>query len=95
MNNILIINTLKKSKVALFSKYPLKTMALFGSYARNEATENSDIDILVEFEKPVGFEFIDLAIELEEMLHQKVDLVSKKGLKSTILPYIEKDMIYV
>lgn len=70
-------------------------MALFGSYARNEATEKSDIDILVEFEKPVGFEFIDLAIELEEILHKKVDLVSKKGLKPTMLPFIEKDMIYV
>ncbi len=95
MNNYLIINTLKNSKAQLFSKYPLKTMALFGSYARNEANEKSDIDILVEFKKPVGFEFIDLAIELEEILQQKVDLVSKKGLKSNILPYIEKDMIYV
>jgi predicted nucleotidyltransferase len=95
MDNSLIINTLKNVKIPLFNKYPLKTMALFGSYARNEATEKSDIDILVEFEKPVGFEFIDLAIELEEILHKKVDLVSKKGLKSTMLPFIEKDMIYV
>lgn len=90
-----ITDILKKSKPILFSKYPLKTMALFGSYARNEATKNSDIDILVEFNQPVGFEFIDLAIELEEILHQKVDLVSKKGLKSELLPYIEKDLIYV
>jgi uncharacterized protein len=90
-----LINTLKNSKVSLFSKYPLKTMALFGSYARNEANEASDVDILVEFEKPVGFEFIDLAIELEEILHQKVDLVSKKGVKATMLTFIEKDMIYV
>lgn len=70
-------------------------MALFGSYARNEETEGSDIDILVEFSSPVGFEFVDLAIELEELLRQKVDLVSKKGVKSGMLPYIEKDLIYV
>ena len=70
-------------------------MALFGSYARNEAQSESDIDILVEFNKPVGFEFIDLAVELEEMLEHKVDLVSKKGVKPQMLPFIEKDLIYV
>lgn len=70
-------------------------MALFGSYARNEAKEKSDIDIMVEFLSPVGFEFVDLAIELENILHQKVDLVSKKGIKPDMFPYIEKDLIYV
>ncbi len=70
-------------------------MALFGSYARNEANEKSDVDILVEFSAPVGFEFIDLAIELENVLHQKVDLVSKKGVKAPLLPIIEKTLIYV
>lgn len=70
-------------------------MALFGSYARNDANDKSDIDILVEFSAPVGFEFIDLAIELETVLQQKVDLVSKKGLKAPLLPPIEKTLIYV
>lgn len=70
-------------------------MALFGSYAKNDATPNSDVDILVEFLTPVGFEFIDLAIELEDLLNQKVDLVSKKGLKAPLLPIIEKSLIYV
>lgn len=70
-------------------------MALFGSYARNEAEGKSDVDIMVEFSSPVGFEFVDLAIELENILHKKVDLVSKKGIKPDMLPYIEKDLIYV
>lgn len=70
-------------------------MGLFGSYARNENNETSDVDILVEFNAPVGFAFIDLAIELEKLLHKKVDLVSKNGVKNTMLPYIEKDIIYV
>lgn len=90
-----ILSTLQRSKQRLFNKYPLKSMALFGSFARNEADESSDIDILVEFAKPVGFEFVDLAIELEEMLEHKVDLVSKKGVKPQMLPYIEKDLLYV
>ena len=70
-------------------------MALFGSYARNEANEGSDVDILVEFSAPVGFEFIDLAMELEDILQTKVDLIAKKGLKATLLPYVEKNLIYV
>lgn len=90
-----ILQTLQKNKSHFFKKYPLKSMALFGSYARNEAKEKSDIDIMVEFLSPVGFEFVDLAIELENILHQKVDLVSKKGIKPDMFPYIEKDLIYV
>lgn len=90
-----ILHTLQKNKSHFFKKYPLKSMALFGSYARNEAKEKSDVDILVEFLSPVGFEFIDLAIELEDVLHKKVDLVSKNGIKPAMFPYIEKDLIYV
>lgn len=90
-----ILSTLQRSKKQLFEKYPLKSMGLFGSYARNEAGKESDIDILVEFASPVGFEFIDLAIELEEILNHKVDLVSRKGVKPNMLPYIEKDLLYV
>jgi hypothetical protein len=88
-------NTLSESKDYFFKKYPLKSMALFGSVARREATDQSDVDILVEFSEPVGFEFVDLAMELEEILHCKVDLVSKKGIKPEMLPFIEKDLIYV
>lgn len=90
-----IFKTLQKNKSHFFKKYPLKSMALFGSYARNEAEEKSDVDIMVEFLSPVGFEFVDLAIELENILNQKVDLVSKKAIKPDMLPYIEKDLIYV
>ena len=90
-----ILNTLRKNKSMFFGKYPLKSMSLFGSYARSEETKESDVDIMVEFSSPVGFEFIDLAIELEQLLNQKVDLISKKGVKADMLPYIEKDLIYV
>lgn len=95
MKGQLILNTLRKNKKFFFKKYPLKSMSLFGSYARNEETEKSDVDILVEFSTPVGFEFVDLAIDLETLLNQKVDLVSKKAVKPSILSFIEKDMINV
>lgn len=90
-----ILKTLGESKQYLFEKYPLKSLGLFGSYARDEASERSDIDIVVEFASPVGFEFIDLAMELEQTLGHSVDLVSKKGLKTNLLSFIEKDIIYV
>jgi predicted nucleotidyltransferase len=95
MNAQTILDKLNKSKGYFFAKYPLKSMALFGSYAGNDANDKSDVDILVEFSAPVGFEFIDLALELEDILQTKVDLVSKKGLKAPMLPYVEKNLIYV
>jgi uncharacterized protein len=90
-----IIQKLKAHKEELQAKFPLKSIALFGSYARGDQSEESDIDVLVEFSEPVGMEFIDLLLELEKIFNQKVDLVSKRGIKSHYLPYIEDDLIYV
>ncbi|MBT1698225.1 nucleotidyltransferase family protein [Fulvivirgaceae bacterium PWU4] len=90
-----ILKRLREHKTELQRKFPLKSLALFGSYARNEQTDTSDIDVLVEFSEPVGFEFIDLIEELERLFNHKIDLVSKKGVKSHYLPYIEDDAIYV
>lgn len=70
-------------------------MALFGSYARKEQDNNSDLDILVEFTDQIGIRFIDLADELENILQQKVDLVSRKGVKDKYLSSISADLIYV
>lgn len=86
---------LKKNKVHFFKEYPIKEMAIFGSLARNEATDDSDIDILVEFSEPVGFEIVDLVEELEVLLKHKVDLVSKKALSPKLLPFITKDLVYI
>ncbi|NYJ26590.1 nucleotidyltransferase family protein [Allomuricauda sp. ARW1Y1] len=69
--------------------------ALFGSYARNEQTASSDVDIMVEFDGKIGIKFIDLANELEKALGLKVDLVSKKGIKEQYLNTILSDLIYV
>lgn len=86
---------LQKNKKDLMMKYDLKSIALFGSIAREEATEKSDIDILVEFEKPIGLEFVLLADELEEILSIKVDLVTQKALKPKMFEYIKQDLQYV
>ena len=68
---------------------------LFGSYARNQANENSDIDILVSLSAPMGIEFIDLADELETITGKKVDLVSREALKPRQLAYLETQLQYV
>ena len=70
-------------------------MAVFGSFARNEQREDSDVDILVEFSVPVGMEFIDLADDLEGILNRKVDLVSKGGIKPKYLAAIQNQLSYV
>ena len=90
-----IKETLKSHKQRLTDKYGLSFIAIFGSYGRGQQTENSDIDILVEFKRPIGIEFIDLANELERLLKIKVDLVSKKGVRPKYLKEIEKDLEYV
>jgi len=82
-------------KKSLFQKYPIKELAIFGSYARNEQSPTSDLDLLVEFHCPVGSEFIELGDELEDLLGIKVDLVSKKGIKPRYLEQIKEDLIYV
>lgn len=90
-----IIKTLRERKSDFISRYHLKAIGIFGSFNRDDFTEKSDIDILVEFDQPVGIEFIDLANELEEILKIKVDLVSRNAIKPKYMAEIQKDLIYV
>ncbi|MCD4813013.1 nucleotidyltransferase family protein [bacterium] len=84
-----IVAELRKYESALKIKYAIKSMSVFGSYVRGEQTPESDLDVLVEFQKPVGFfKFLELEEELEYLLHKKVDLVSKAALKPAIGKYI-------
>ncbi|HUI33767.1 MAG TPA: nucleotidyltransferase domain-containing protein [Dysgonamonadaceae bacterium] len=80
---------------AFFRDYPLKSMAIFGSYSRREQNDNSDLDIIVEFKDKIGIRFIDLADEIEDLVGFKVDLVSKNGIKEKYLKAIDSDLIYV
>ena len=90
-----LLDLLRDVKAELVRRYPLARLALFGSYARGEQTESSDCDLLVEFSRPVGMEFIRLGEELEERLGMKVDLVSAGGIKSRYYKSIEGDLIDV
>ena len=80
----------------LKKKYHIKRMGIFGSAVSGDWKKESDIDILVEFDSPIGFfDFIRLENFLSQILHQKVDLVSKKALKPAIKEDVLKETIYV
>jgi predicted nucleotidyltransferase len=90
-----IQKTLSSHKAEFFDLFRVKTLAVFGSYARNEQRKDSDVDILVEFSSPVGIEFIDLGNYLERILKLRVDLVSRNGVKPQYFKQIKGDLKYV
>ena len=79
-------------KIEILKKYKVKSIALFGSYVRNEQKEHSDIDFLVEFGEGVTlFDIVELEDNLSEILAKKVNIVSRRGLSKYIGPYILKE----
>lgn len=94
--------TLENNNIESIKKYfetrPVLRAYLFGSYVRDEADSESDIDILVDldYSQRIGIQFIQMKIDLEKMLNKKVDLVSSNGLSKYIKPLIdqEKKLIY-
>jgi uncharacterized protein len=91
-----IMEILKKNEKDLKGRYGVKEIGIFGSYVRSEAKEGSDLDILIEFEKPIGFfKFLELEEHLSNLIGIKVDLVSKKALKPHIGSYILKEVVMI
>ncbi len=90
-----IQHKLSENREHLFQKYHIESLAIFGSVSRGDNTSTSDVDILVSFEKPIGILFIDLADELEHLLGNKVDLVSKNAIKPRYFRHIEPELSYV
>jgi predicted nucleotidyltransferase len=103
INRRVIINRLRKEKPELERTYGVKKLAIFGSFARDQATDSSDVDILVELGRPLGLEFVRLANHLEEKLGREVDLATFQSMQRTkrsqfkrqMVENIEKDLVYV
>lgn len=89
-----ILQILRRHKPELQRKYPLSRLGVFGSYARGEATEKSDIDIAVELNGPMGLNFVQMADEIEALFGTKTDVVPKRAIKPQYLQYVEKDIVY-
>jgi len=91
-----IFKTINLQMPYLKEKYHVKKLGVFGSVARNEQSPESDVDILVEFESPVGFfDFIRMENFLTGVLKMKVDLITRKALKSAIKEEVLKEVVYV
>ena len=94
MQNQIII-TLKKSIQDIKSRYPLGSMAVFGSATRSDFKENSDVDILIDFQSDDFLLFNSLAEELETLLGKKIDLVTTRSLKPRQFEYLKNHLLYV
>jgi predicted nucleotidyltransferase len=83
-------------RAELASRFGVKRLALFGSAARDELKASSDVDVLVEFDGPATCAaYMDLKFYLEDLLGRPVDLVTNKGLRRELRPYVEKELVLV
>lgn len=90
-----ILDKLRELKPVLMTDYFVRKIGLFGSFSDSSFTEQSDIDILIEFEKPIGWKYFTLEIFLENVFGRKIDLVTKNALKEQIKDNILKQVKYV
>ncbi|GAB4483378.1 MAG: nucleotidyltransferase family protein [Anaerolineales bacterium] len=90
-----IISSLQAQKETL-NAFGVRSIALFGSFAREQNHAHSDIDLLVSFNRSVGlFEFVRLQLYLEKLLHRKVDLVTEEALRREMREQILHEAVYV
>lgn len=90
-----ILSKLAELKPILHKDFSVNKIGLFGSYSDNSFTEESDIDILVELEKPIGWKFFSLELYLEQIFNKKIDLVTQNALKEQIKENILEQVNFV
>jgi predicted nucleotidyltransferase len=88
-----ILQILREQRKLLSRRYPIRRLALFGSWARGDAQELSDVDVMVEVDASIGIRFVELAEELERALGRNVDLVSRRAIKPAYWERIEPELI--
>ena len=91
-----ILQALRSMKTDVEKQYHVRSLALFGSYSRGDNTDKSDVDILVDFEKPIsGLLFVRLADDIERCVGLPADVVPMDGVKPRYLNVIKEDLVYV
>jgi predicted nucleotidyltransferase len=90
-----ILEKLRELKPILSRDYSVKEIGLFGSYESDSATDDSDIDLLIELDKPIGWKFFSLEIYLEKIFGCKIDLVTKSALRERLKEEILSKVNYV
>jgi len=94
-NRAEVLAVLRQHDPALAAEFSLSSLQLFGSFATDEPTASSDVDLLASFAEPIGFGFIHLADRLEALLGRKVDLVAADGVKENRRPFILSSLVDV
>ena len=87
-----IIDLIRSSLPTLRREYGVKRIGVFGSAVTGRLADTSDIDLVVEFERPIGFRFLDLAEDLEELLGRKVDILTPDGMNSIRVPSVAENI---
>ena len=96
MNRAMILDLLNQHRDEFLNRFGAKHFALFGSAARDELRDDSDIDVLVEFDGPATFDgYVGLKVYLEELFGAKVDLATEAMIKPRLRRHIEKDLLRV
>ena len=96
MEKQVVLSKLKDCIEEIRQRFSVRTLAIFGSIARDEAADNSDVDVLVVFDRKASFDlFMDLKFYLEELLGLRVDLVTDKALRPQVRRIIEGELIDV
>lgn len=96
MNRDNVLNVLRAHKATLAQRFGVTELALFGSFARDQATDDSDVDILVRFDVPPNWQrYFGAQGYLEDLLGRPVDLATNQDLRTEIRPYVEREVIDV
>jgi predicted nucleotidyltransferase len=89
---MLIKEKLRDKYPYLVSEYGIRRIGLFGSYSKGEQTEDSDVDIIAEFERPIELRFVEFAEYLEELLDKKTDVLTPDGARGIVVKRIAEDI---
>ncbi len=99
LNKERVVELLREQSAFLASEFGIRKIGLFGSFAKGHSSDKSDIDIVVEFEQPIGLRFIDLAEHLEKVFGRKVDILTPAGVqgirRKTVTKSISESIVYV
>jgi len=94
-----VVELLREKYPYLVSEYGVKRIGLFGSYAKGTPSETSDVDVVVEFARPIGLRFVEFAEYLESLLGKRVDVLTPAGVQGIRIAHIaeeiEKSLVYV
>ena len=96
MNRAETLALLSRHKPEMQRRFGVRSMALFGSRAREQSHSNSDVDVLVEFDGPAtSARYFGLQFFLEDLLGAPVDLVTERALRPQLRPFVERDLMHV